>query len=332
MATFGRGTKRPAPVRCAAANDDEDYGGSSARPKERTSASSSSASAQKAAGKAEAPRDKAARTSSCSTAEPDKPGKKKAKEFAWMDSDDDNADEESAGGEEKQEAKSPLAEAEENKPVTVEALDEVQSFGRMMMLSEGLRALLRAHKLGAEEVAAACRALARAKFFDRELLDDLYEVIKKYLKDSKLQPDHVHDVVLCLHTLNAYDADLCSMIARCYLSRVAELDVRVRNEWLEIFKHFNHNSEPAFLQLLEVPPVPPMHPNYKRVRCRHFSRGKCEIGDSCTYSHDMRAPLSLTDHTNEDWWKLKSSVMMTQNQKCMGNGSYGTGPLGFPSR
>jgi len=250
-----------------------------------------------------------------------------------MDSDDDADDQEESGdgGEKVKEDEDPPPDDEddERRPVTVQGLEEVQSFGRMMLLAPALRGQLRASSLGPEEVAAACRALGRTRFFDRELLDDLYGAINQLLQGSQLGPALTADAVQCMKTLNAYSQDVCSAIARSYMGRVGDLEASMRAEWLEIFTGFGHRSEPGFLQLLEVPPVPPIHPNYKKVRCRHHSRGHCAIGEAaCTWSHDPRAPLSLTDGTKEDWWRCKASIMMTQNQKCMGNGSYGTGPLG----
>jgi len=245
-----------------------------------------------------------------------------------MDSDDE--DEAEGGADDPEEEKPPDDEAEEaEEAVSVEALDKVQSFGRMMLLAPSVRGKLRGDSLGPTEVAAACRALARVKFFDREILDDLYTALRKLLAAGKLGASETSDAVRCMVLLNAYDAETFGAVAKSYLGKTAELDAATRAEWAEAFKTFGHHkAEPCFLQLLEVPPVNVLHPSYKKVRCWHFSRGSCAVGGNCTFSHDPRAPLSLSDGTKEDWWKNKGSIMMTQNQKCMGNGSYGTGPLG----
>merc|ERR1711879_758057 len=88
------------------------------------------------------------------------------------------------------------------------------------------------------------------------------------------------------------------------------------------FKVFKHGVDPDFLQLLEVPPLLPINPGFRRVRCFHFSRGSCALAANCTFSHDQRAPLSLAEGAGEDWWRSKPLVM-TQNQKSMGHGTYG---------
>mmetsp|Transcript_102224 Transcript_102224/g.286569 ORF Transcript_102224/g.286569 Transcript_102224/m.286569 type:complete len:315 (+) Transcript_102224:92-1036(+) len=307
-------TKRKAAVRCAAANDDEDLGGlvDLKEPHSRgdRAAHGGSASSRDGAKGDEGP----------------KPKKKKAKEFAWMDSEDEDESDGADHDEDRREEKDAPSENEEE--VSVDILDKVQNFGRMMLIAPSVRGKLRGGSLEPPEVAATCRALGRVKFFDRELLDDLYVALQKLLAEGRLGPVETGDAVACMAVLNAYDAATFSAISRSWMLRTGELDAQSRNEWGEAFKLFGHKSEPAFLQLLEVPPAPILHPSYKKVRCWHFSRGSCILGEACTYSHDPRAPLSLADGTKEDWWK-KGSLMMTQNQKNMGNGSYGTGPLGM---
>mmetsp|Transcript_84342 Transcript_84342/g.243842 ORF Transcript_84342/g.243842 Transcript_84342/m.243842 type:complete len:314 (-) Transcript_84342:118-1059(-) len=306
-------TKRKAAVRCAAANDDEDLGGLVQLKEPHGHAD-----------KADAGGD--GRKSSDAGSQPKK--KKKTKEFAWMDSEDEDVSDGGEGDEERRDDKDAPSENEEE--VSVDVLDKVHSFGRMMLLAPSVRGKLRGGSLEPPEIAATCRALGRVKFFDRELLDDLYIACQRLLAEGKLGPSETGDAVACMAVLNAYDADTFTAIARSYMMRTGELDAQSRADWGEAFKLFGHKSDSAFLQLLEVPPVPILHPSYKRVRCWHFSRGSCTLGEAaCTYSHDPRAPLSLADGTKEDWWKNKGSLMMTQNQKNMGNGSYGTGPLGI---
>merc|ERR1719188_1032847 len=98
-------------------------------------------------------------------------------------------------------------------------------------------------------------------------------MLRKLLADTKLTPTQTSDAVQCMKTLNAYSQEVCSAIARSFMGRVGDVEATMRAEWLEIFNGFGHRAEPGFLQLLEVPPVPPIHPNYKKVRCRHLSRG-----------------------------------------------------------
>merc|ERR1719277_1559176 len=100
------------------------------------------------------------------------------------------------------------------------------------------------------------------------------------------------------------------------------MDFATRSVWLQVFKEFGHDADKDFLQMLEVPLLPATSPSFRRIRCFHFSKGACVLGSVCTFSHDQRAPLSLADGGNEDWWRSKPLVM-TQCQKSMGQGVYG---------
>lgn len=213
-------------------------------------------------------------------------------------------------------------EKEEDVEVSVDSLDQVQSFGRMMMLAPALQKQLRGGKLGPLEIMAACRALARTKFFDGDINEDLFKVLASTITADKLDVLQTNDVIFCLKTLNAYDRKVLSAVARSFKSKTSAMDAAMRAAWLEVFKAYKHEHEPDFLQLLEVPPLLPTNPSYRRIRCFHFSRGNCTLGTLCTYSHDSRAPLSLADGGSEDWWRSKPLVM-TQNQKTMGAGVYG---------
>lgn len=309
-------------MRCAAANDDsdeEDLGTlTSASRRPRTNASGVRVEEQSSV----------ASSSGAKDPQPEGQGKRRKKEkaFAWMDSEDDGDEDDPEVAEDAGKEKQDASEEEED-TVSVEALDGVQSFGRMMLLEPSLRKRLR-DSVDAELVAAACRALGRTKFFDGDLLEDLYEVLKSLLSTNRFSAMQTTDVLICLKDLNAYNRKVCTAIARGFASRVADLEPGMRAFWLEAFKAFNHTAEPDFVQLLETPGVAPTHPNYRKLRCLHFSRGSCALGSTCSFSHDPRAPLSLTDGVKEDWWKYKASIMMTQDQRNLGQGSYGTGRLG----
>lgn len=263
--------------------------------------------------------------------------KRKEKEFAWMDSDDEGEEEDE---EEEREEHAPLPNqgikssekhgdhadaktSEENRDeVCVESLDEVQSFGRMMLLAPSLQNDLSGGKLEPAVVVAACRALGRAKFFDHELLEALFACLRQLLLADKLDVAQANDALLCLDALNAYDRGVLSAVAASFRSKTSTLEPAMRSSWLEVFRRFEHKIEKDFLQMLEVPPLIPANPSYRRVRCWHFSRGSCVLDKMCTFSHDSRAPLSLADGGVEDWWRAKPLVM-TQNQKTLGHGIYG---------
>lgn len=221
-----------------------------------------------------------------------------------MDSEDDDEGSEASG-------EKPKAEEEE---VTLVALDNVQSFGRMMLLTDSLLSKLKSNTLSTDEIAAACRALARSRFFDGDILEKLSEVLKTSISGEKFSVEQVTDVLTCLKELNYCDKHTLQAIAKVYRSKIILLTPAIRNQWLECMQFLGHRNDLDFMQTLEVPPLLPTHVNYKRVRCKFFAAGKCESGDACTYAHSLSAPLSLDDAgAKEDNWR-KRSVLMTHEQ------------------
>jgi len=157
--------------------------------------------------------------------------------------------------------------SEENRDeVCVESLDEVQSFGRMMLLAPSLQNDLCGGKLEPAVVVAACRALGRAKFFDHELLEALFACLRQLLLADKLDVAQANDALLCLDALNAYDRGVLSALAASFRSKTSTLEPAMRSSWLEVFRRFEHKIEKDFLQMLEVPPLIPANPSYRRVR------------------------------------------------------------------
>lgn len=301
--------KRKVAVRCTAADDDE---GSDASGEDRPVA--------RRRQEEYAPPSKASQPANADAPKP----KKKEKEFAWMDSEDEDEEEgeEGSGTKAADEGgghEASKGDGEEDEEVTIEALEAVQSFGRMMLLSEAITKRLKGGTMGAEELGATCRAVTRTKFFDGDMLKDLKEVSLKTLASDQLSIERVDDLVMCLWGLNAYDQVVYSSVAKAMKPKVGMMEQKLRFTWLQVYKDFNHAHEKDFLQLLEVPPLGPTDPRYRKIRCPFLDKGKCYLGDMCTYSHDARAPLTL----EADAGLRSSPLVMTQNQYNMGRATYG---------
>mmetsp|Transcript_44826 Transcript_44826/g.81778 ORF Transcript_44826/g.81778 Transcript_44826/m.81778 type:complete len:302 (-) Transcript_44826:88-993(-) len=293
---------------CAAANDDEDLGSLFKAPRTKIHA------------------DRAAHESQHKELA-EVHVQKRTKEFAWMESDEE---EEAPPAAPSDSAKQEDPEVDNSEPVDLMVLDQVQSFGRMMLLAPNLRRKLQAvaseglagGALDPAEVAAACRALARTKFFDAELLEDLGAAMRRLLRECEMDVQQVNDVIKCLWALNAYEKSVFSAVAAAFKSRIIGLDAALRVAWLEVYKGFGHADDPDFMQLLEVPPEPPTSARYLKVRCRFFERGCCALDKACSFAHDLRAPLFLD---NDTLGSMRAKpVVMTHNQKNMGlPGTYG---------
>lgn len=239
---------------------------------------------------------------------------KKEKEFAWMDSDDDEQEPEKEGTEaEEADNACEGGDDEENAKITAESLEEVQSFGRMILLAPALRKWLRSGEAAAVCVAAACRAMARTKFFDGEILEDLYEVLRKMLLAGQLDVLQTNDAIQCFWTLNAYERSVFSAIAASFRGKTVSMDAGLRGEWLRIFIAFGHEHEKHFLQVLDVPQVLSTSPTFRKIRCWYFAKGSCAVGAACTFLHDMHAPLSLDD-VCDTMLHVKATVMTEQSR------------------
>ncbi|CAJ1444118.1 unnamed protein product [Effrenium voratum] len=235
---------------------------------------------------------------------------KKEKEFAWMDSDEEEEQKEDRG-------KDVSGSEDENADVSAATLDGVETFGRMMVLSPAL--LKKIPRMLPEDVAAACRALARTKFFDSDIIRVLSGVLKRLLLRDRLNVEQADDVVKCFAILNVYDESVFSAIARQMKVRTSSMDQVLRTQWYDIYKGFKHGGDKDFYQLLQVPHLTALSPGYKRLRCEHHQRGDCAVGEACTYSHDPRAPIELENA----FIRPVSKVMMTQTQSNMGRDVYG---------
>merc|ERR1711933_249709 len=100
-------------------------------------------------------------------------------------------------------------------------------------------------------------------------------------------------------------------VAGAFRSKTSSLEYAIRSMWLEVFRSAGHDLEKDFLQMLEVPPLSPISPGFRKIRCRHHTQGSCALEQACTYSHDPRAPPSLEIDSGI---VRTSPLVMTQNQ------------------
>jgi hypothetical protein len=201
-------------------------------------------------------------------------------------------------------------------------LDAAERFGQLMRLVPAVQARL--SRGGMEvDIAATYRAMGRLKFFDGDLLDSLNGALCGLLRGGKGTDTLACDAVECLTALNAYDRNVFSTIAQFFRPRIMVLEPVARNTLLQCFQQFKHTAEKDFVQMLEVTPMSPIHPGFKKLRCRHDAQGSCVLGASCTFSHDPRALFTLEIGTGIS---RPSQVMLTQCQLLQGRGAYTTTP------
>jgi len=183
---------------------------------------------------------------------------------------------------------------------------------------------LKSGKVDADNLAAAYRAIAREKFFDGDLLENLNDTLCKSVRGGKCTDALGADAIECLTSLNAYDKNVFSVIARFFKPKLPTLDAGLRSRWLQSFQRFGHNVEKDFIQMLEVAPLMPTHPGYRQMQCRHHAQGSCALGAACTFSHDPRALPMLVNP--DKGINRPPSVVLTQCQLLQGRGAYTTSP------
>jgi len=151
--------------------------------------------------------------------------RKKEKEFAWMDSEEEEETDKGTAKDTKKRSKSrsgsrsrrPSGDGDfedADADVSIEVLDEVQTFGKMVILAPALQKQLR--RMSSDNVSSACRAMARTKFFDGDILKDLNDVLKRLLQREQLTASQTTDALQCLAELNAYDQGVLSAVAMAF--------------------------------------------------------------------------------------------------------------------
>jgi len=295
--------------KCSAANDSDDSSDGSEKRRRAKRQDRKDRTSQTSRSKKDAVGYSSSKKSAVVEKSPPRKKAKKEKEFAWMDSEDEEASDEEVkqDKQEKQET--------DNDEVTLEKLDAVERFGQMMVLQDSLHQKLKNGALGPPEIAAACRALARSRFFDGDILDDICKSLQKMINEDKLGEAETTDAIVCLKELNYYKHDVFAAIAKNFKPKIRMLSPVARATWLEVMQSLNHKSDRDFLQVLEILPLLPVNPGYRKVKCAFFAKDNtCALGESCTFAHNEFAPVSLDGTSSEDAWRRRS-VIMTHEQK-----------------
>lgn len=186
--------------------------------------------------------------------------KRRKKEFAWMDSDN-----EASGSDEEQEEAPPKEErkqsdrkedsdVEERRRETSDSEEpaqsvpncaaEVQSLGQMMRLMESWqRQRGRILRLPMAELSQVCQACARVKYFDSQSFADIIAAVKVHLRSYvQLKADDVGGVLSGLADVNAYDKEVFDLAASAMNRTAGHLQRPARKVILDAFKKVNHRS------------------------------------------------------------------------------------------
>lgn len=184
----------------------------------------------------------------------EKTKEKNNKEFAWMDSEDDESGGERASGSseaphsknrgddsEKQGASDP----QESIPAS-----EIQSFGQMLKMAPEFQAKLRTMPM--LELAAVCQAASRVKFYDSDFFESVTAAAKRHLSGKgrqKQKPADVVDILDGLAGINACDKPLFELLVQALEdSPQDQIDASLRKRILKAVTAAGHKSEIQWLK------------------------------------------------------------------------------------
>mmetsp|Transcript_111993 Transcript_111993/g.321824 ORF Transcript_111993/g.321824 Transcript_111993/m.321824 type:complete len:503 (+) Transcript_111993:117-1625(+) len=167
-------------------------------------------------------------------------------------------------------------------------LDNVKTFAQFMRLSPKLQIL--AAVMAPQHFVTLCRIAARVKYFDKDVFTEVFKHLTPQIKDNAFSTEQLKDVVTCLIELNACDGSLLAAVSTSVMPRIAEIDKSTRREWLTLLAEVKSpNCEVLVSALKNAPNTEEQtgsSPISTRLPCRHFARGFCSLGKSCTFSHD----------------------------------------------
>lgn len=161
-------------------------------------------------------------------------GPKKEKEFAWMDSEDDEAVE-------KGQAATPPGSPVKS-PVRDLDIHEVETLAQMARLAPGLEKRLRRGELRSRELCDVAEALARSKYFDQSLFGPLSSELSRAFRRGRLGPSDILQTLCSLAELNAYNAEMFEAGCKALRPEVQHLQEPQRQRLEAAFKKANNSS------------------------------------------------------------------------------------------
>lgn len=196
------------------------------------------------------------------------------KEFAWMDSGDDLEAHSSPDS-------SKSASSSRTKTVPIE---QVETLSQMARLAPGLQRQLKRGDVRPRELYEVARALARSKFFDADLFQDLAKEFRRVFKRRTLGTLEILDAVCSLAELNAYDLAMFEAACAALLPEIAGLPDANRQRLDAALKQVKHSPGEEFVRALKT-----SRRADTREACPMFWRGQCKWGPRCKLSHDLES-------------------------------------------
>lgn len=161
----------------------------------------------------------------------------------------DSEDEDSV---DKQDAGEPAEEEEELLERSLQGLEKLDSFGRVMLALPALTQWLKSGSINCEEVVGTYQVFKRVKFFDADVFRELSALLRDLLEKGSLNSEQAHEVIICMHSLNAYDQQVFSAVARAFKGKIDEIDPYILKTWSEVYAACGHKADASFCELLRM--------------------------------------------------------------------------------
>eukprot|EP00930_Biecheleria_cincta_P050650 TRINITY_DN35835_c0_g1_i1.p1 TRINITY_DN35835_c0_g1~~TRINITY_DN35835_c0_g1_i1.p1 ORF type:complete len:319 (-),score=53.18 TRINITY_DN35835_c0_g1_i1:84-1040(-) len=178
------------------------------------------------------------------------------KEFAWMDSEDDESGGERASGSAEaphspkrgdDSEKRGASDPDESIPAS-----EIQSFGQMIKMAPKFQSKLKTMQM--PELAAVCQAAARVKFYDSGFFESVTAAAKRHLSGKgrqKQKPADIVDILDGLAGINACDKPLFELMVQALEDCPQDqIDASLRKRILKAVTASGHKSEHEWLKSL----------------------------------------------------------------------------------
>merc|ERR1712125_109858 len=139
-------------------------------------------------------------------------------------------------------------------------------------MAPGLRKKLQRGEVRTRDMCILCRVAAKTKFFAGDLFEELFPVLKKDLKRRKLSAEEATEIMCCLASLNAYNADVFDAACSCLQPDLQSLASAERENIKAALASVKHDAGSTFMSALSKKEKV----EDRRPACELFFRGQCK--------------------------------------------------------
>mmetsp|Transcript_33929 Transcript_33929/g.104337 ORF Transcript_33929/g.104337 Transcript_33929/m.104337 type:complete len:182 (-) Transcript_33929:340-885(-) len=151
------------------------------------------------------------------------------------------------------------------------------------------------------DLVSLCLTASRVRYFDADFVQEMWRAFRKRIQDGAFTIEQLTDIISAFRELNAYDAGLFHAAAQAAAPQIPNMSREQRLLWIELYDAVSHQGDGAFMARMRTMPglereQPKDVGSDGRIPCRHFIKGYCWLGKSCSFSHEpgLRLPPQAT--------------------------------------